>query len=96
MKRYYVYIMASARNGTLYTGITSDLAGRVYEHREGLIKGFTKTYKVHTLVYYEEHDEVHEAIAREKLVKKWKRDWKLRMIERLNPEWKDLYDDLDS
>ena len=96
MKRYYVYIMASARNGTLYIGITSDLARRAYEHKEGLIKGFTRKYRVHTLVYYEEHGDVHEAIAREKLVKKWRRDWKLRMIERLNPEWKDLYDDLVS
>ena len=96
MKRYYVYIMASARNGTLYIGITSDLARRAYEHKEGLIKGFTRKYRVHTLVYYEEHVDVHEAIAREKLVKKWRRDWKLRMIERLNPEWKDLYDDLVS
>ena len=96
MKRYYVYIMASARNGTLYVGITNDLARRAYEHKEGLIKGFTRKYRVHILVYYEEHGDVQEAIAREKLVKKWRRDWKLRMIERLNPEWKDLYDDLVS
>ena len=93
-KKYFVYIMASQRNGTLYIGVTSDIVRRVYEHKNGLIKGFTEKYKVHHLVYVEETDDVSVAITREKQLKKWKRSWKLRLIESMNPEWRDLYDEL--
>ncbi len=87
----FVYIMASARNGTLYIGVTSDLVKRVGEHREGLVPGFTQKYKVNRLVYYEEHADIREAIAAEKRMKKWKRLWKIRLIEKINPDWRDLY-----
>jgi putative endonuclease len=90
MKTYYVYILASKRNGTLYTGITNDLARRVYEHKSGLIKGFTKKYSVNKLVYFESTNNVHAAILREKRLKKWKRQWKIELIEKLNPAWRDL------
>jgi putative endonuclease len=86
-----VYILASKRNGTLYTGVTSDLVKRVYEHKNGLADGFTKKYRVHHLVYFELHGDMHAAISREKQVKKWKRAWKLELIEKNNPAWKDLY-----
>ena len=91
MKEYYVYIMASKRNGTLYTGITSDLIQRVWQHKSGEIKGFTSKYKVNMLVYYEIHEDVLEAIKREKNIKAWKRSWKLELIEKTNPLWDDLY-----
>ena len=91
MKNYYVYILSSKRNGTLYTGITSDILKRVYEHKHGLVEGFTKKYKVHYLVWYEIHQSVESAITREKQIKKWKRNWKLQLIEKENPEWMDLY-----
>ena len=87
--------MADAQNGTLYTGITSDLARRVYEHRNGLVEGFTEKYKVHMLVWFEAHASAESAISREKQIKWWKRKWKLELIEESNPEWKDLYDNLD-
>ncbi len=93
-KTYHVYILASKRNGTLYIGVTNGLARRVWEHKEGLISGFTKKYDVKLLVYYEEFQDIHEAIGREKLLKGWNRAWKLRIIEEMNPEWRDLYDDL--
>ena len=93
-KKYFVYIMASQRNGTLYIGVTSDIVRRVYEHKNGLIKGFTEKYKVHHLVYVEETDDVSVAITREKQLKKWKRSWKLRLIEEQNPKWKDFYEEL--
>jgi putative endonuclease len=96
MKQYYVYILASGKYGTLYTGITSDLVGRIYEHKEHLADGFTKKYKVNQLVYFEIHDDVHEAILREKQIKKWNRDWKINLIERDNPHWLDLYDGINS
>jgi putative endonuclease len=86
--------MASAKNGTLYIGVTPDLLKRVYEHREGLVDGFTKKYGVKTLVYYEEHGDIRDAIEREKRLKAWKRNWKIRIIEETNPTWKDLYDEL--
>lgn len=92
MKEYYVYMMASKKNGTLYTGVTSDLIKRVYEHRTGVVPGFTKTYKVNLLVYYEVHGDVMEAIKREKNMQAWKRLWKIRLIEEKNPSWDDLYD----
>jgi len=94
MKQYYVYIMASKRNGTLYVGVTSDLLRRIYEHREGIIEGFTKTYGIKTLVYYEVHPEINEAILREKRIKTWKRQWKINLIQKENPEWRDLYGDI--
>ncbi len=93
-KRPCVYIVASKRNGTLYTGVTSDLVKRVYEHKNGLADGFTKKYDVHRLVYFEMHEDMNAAIAREKQIKKWNRAWKLELIEKGNPAWKDLYDDI--
>ena len=89
-----VYILASKRNGTLYTGVTSDLVKRVWQHKIDLVEGFTKKYSVHTLVWYEIHSEMESAIMREKNIKKWKRLWKLDMIEAMNPEWNDLYDQI--
>ncbi|MBM3484204.1 MAG: GIY-YIG nuclease family protein [Alphaproteobacteria bacterium] len=94
MNSAYVYIMASRRNGTLYVGVTSDLVKRVYEHREGLVAGFTKRYGVKRLVYYETHDSIRSAIQRESTMKHWSRGWKLALIERDNPEWKDLFPSL--
>ncbi len=91
---YYVYILASRRNGTLYVGVTNNLIKRVYEHRNDLVEGFTKKYGVHRLVYYEQCEDVKSAIEREKRLKAWKRRWKLRLIEEMNPEWNDLYDEL--
>lgn len=94
MKSGYVYIMASHRNGTLYTGVTSDLPKRVDMHKREVIEGFSKRYKTKMLVYYEAHDDIREAIAREKQIKKWRRRWKLELVEEVNPEWKDLYEGL--
>ncbi len=91
MNRYYVYILASKKNGTLYIGVTNNLIKRVYEHRNGSIEGFTKKYKVHTLVYYEETKDINMAITVEKNMKKWRRQWKLELIEQFNPRWNDLY-----
>lgn len=88
---YYVYILASTRNGTLYVGVTNDLVRRVWEHREDLVAGFTKKYAVKTLVYFEEHGEIGYAIQRKTSLKRWKRQWKLDLIEKTNPEWLDLY-----
>ncbi|MGD0918526.1 MAG: GIY-YIG nuclease family protein [Thermodesulfobacteriota bacterium] len=85
-------MLCSKRNGTLYTGVTSDLAKRVYEHKNNLVDGFTKIYGVHRLVWYETHDSAENAITREKRIKKWKRAWKLKLIEQYNPEWNDLYE----
>ena len=90
-KQFYVYILASRRNGTLYTGVTSDLVKRVWQHRNGEIDGFTKKYDVKRLVYYETHQTAEPAIKREKQIKKWNRQWKLRLIEEDNPDWKDFY-----
>ena len=94
MGHYFVYIMASSRNGTLYIGVTNDLIRRVYEHMHDIVPGFTSKYQVHELVYYEIHEDILQAIAREKLLKKWHRRWKLRLIEEKNPEWIDLYHEL--
>lgn len=92
---YFVYILANKRNGTLYTGITNNIRRRTLEHKSEINgHGFTKTYQVKTLVYFEEHSDVSVAIAREKRLKKWKRIWKIRLIEKNNYEWKDLYDDI--
>ncbi len=86
--------MASGRNGTLYTGVTTDLRRRAYEHREGLLEGFTRKYDVKRLVWFETHDSVTAAIAREKAIKRWRRVWKLALIEADNPQWRDLYETL--
>lgn len=93
-KTFFVYMMASRRNGTLYIGVTSDLPGRTYIHRENLVDGFTRRYGVHRLVWYEWIDDAHAAIAREKQLKKWNRAWKIRLIEETNPYWVDLYPSL--
>jgi len=87
-----VYILASKPYGTLYVGVTSDLHGRMAEHRQGLFDGFTKKYSVKQLAYYEMHESMEEAIRREKQIKKWNRAWKIRIIEQMNPEWSDLFD----
>ncbi|MEJ8571392.1 GIY-YIG nuclease family protein [Microbaculum marinum] len=91
----WVYIMASRPYETLYVGVTSDLSRRIYEHREGLVPGFTDKYGVKTLVYVEQHATMPDAIVREKQLKRWKRAWKFELIEKLNPEWRDLYADLN-
>jgi putative endonuclease len=93
---YYVYILASQPNGTLYIGVTNDLIRRVYEHREGLADGFTKRHGVKDLVYYEIHDRVEQAIQREKNMKHWSRAWKINLIERENPLWTDLWSSIAS
>ena len=90
----YVYIMASQRNGTIYLGVTSDLPKRVYEHRKGLIEGFTKKHGCKLLVWYEAYDDIQEARATERRMKNWNRQWKLKRIERMNPDWNDLWDDI--
>ncbi len=92
MRQYYVYILASKRNGTLYIGVTNDLVKRVYQHREGITDGFTKKYNVHKLMYFEATNDIHAALYREKRLKAWKRAWKIRLIQESNPDWKDLYE----
>jgi putative endonuclease len=94
MKQYYVYILASRKNGTLYVGVTSDLIKRIYEHKQNFIEGFTNKYNVRTLVYYEVHNDIEKAIMREKQIKRWNRRWKLRLIEEMNSEWRDLYNEM--
>ncbi len=91
---YWVYILASRRNGTLYVGVTNDLIRRVQEHREGLVPGFTRKYGVKLLVYFEVHHDINVAILREKRIKRWHRKWKLELIEAHNPQWRDLWLDL--
>ena len=93
-KQFYVYILASKRNGTLYTGVTSNLIKRIWQHKNELLEGFSKKYNVKNLVYYEVHNNVGSALTREKQIKKWRRAWKLRLIEEKNPEWKDLYKEI--
>jgi len=87
----WVYILASRPFETLYTGVTTDLSRRIYEHREGLIEGFSNRYGTKTLVWYEVHEEIANAITREKQIKRWRRQWKFDLIEKMNPRWKDLY-----
>ena len=94
MKQPAVYILASRMNGTLYIGVTSDLVRRVWEHKNDLVEGFTQRYGVHRLVWYELHVTMEAAILQEKRLKEWRRAWKLRLIQRINPEWEDLYDRL--
>ncbi len=93
-KQPCVYILASKKNGTLYTGVTSNLIKRVWEHKNELAGGFSKTYGVHDLVWFEIHETMESAIAREKLLKEWKRKWKLELINKSNPSWRDMYGDL--
>jgi len=90
----YVYILASKRNGTLYVGVTSNLCNRTWQHKEKLIEGFTKDYDVSRLVYYEYHRTMKESIARETNIKRWNRAWKIRLIEKNNPDWKDLFPEI--
>ena len=92
-KQPATYILASGRNGTLYVGVTSDLIARMWQHREHVVEGFTSKYGVDKLVWYELHGTMEAAITREKRVKKWNRDWKIRMIEERNPYWNDLWDE---
>lgn len=89
---YYVYILASKRNGTLYVGVTNNLIKRIWEHKNDFVGGFTEKYGVHTLVYFEQTESIEQAILREKQIKKWKRKWKLELIEKENPNWEDLYE----
>ena len=89
-----VYILANRRNGTLYIGVTSDLVGRAWQHKSGLAEGFTHRYGVASLVWYEHHENMESAIAREKTLKKWSRSWKIRLIEESNPSWRDLYEEV--
>ena len=91
---YWVYILASAPGGTLYVGVTNDLVRRTYQHREGVVAGFTKKYQVKRLVYFEPHDTARAAIQREKNIKHWSREWKIDLIVKTNPDWRDLYDDI--
>jgi putative endonuclease len=89
---YYVYILSSKKNGTLYVGVTGNLVKRIHEHREGLLEGFTRKYRVHDLVYIEQTKDIHEALRREKQLKKWNRQWKIDLIEKENPDWIDLFE----
>jgi putative endonuclease len=91
---YFVYILASKRNGTLYIGVTNNVVKRVFEHKSGFVEGFTKKHNVKDLVYVENHSTPEEAIHREKCLKRWKRDWKIKLIETQNPLWNDLYPSL--
>ncbi|MFA5119409.1 MAG: GIY-YIG nuclease family protein [Candidatus Omnitrophota bacterium] len=91
---YYIYILAHKKNGVLYVGVSNDLIRRVYEHKNDFVEGFTKKYKVHRLVYYESVNDIISATTREKMLKKWNRQWKVELIEKANPEWNDLYDEL--
>jgi len=94
VKTYCVYVLASGRNGTLYIGVTGNLLARINQHKSGEIPGFTQRYVVHRLVYFETFRHIGDALAREKQLKRWKRQWKIRLIEQGNPEWRDLYDEL--
>ena len=93
-KIFSVYILASKKKGTIYIGVTSDIRRRLYEHKNDLIAGFTKKYKVHDLVYYESYEYISDALTREKQLKHWNRIWKVELIEKDNPKWQDLYEDL--
>jgi putative endonuclease len=94
INQYYVYILSSKKNGTLYVGVTNDLIRRVGEHKESLVEGFTNKYKINKLVYFETYNDINEAVLREKRLKKWNREWKIRLIESINPNWDDLTDKL--
>jgi len=94
MKTMWVYIMASQRNGTLYIGVTNDLVRRVWQHKQDILEGFTKKFGVHRLVYFEQFDDPERAIQREKTMKRYVRKWKLNLIEAMNPDWNDLYEEI--
>ena len=94
MKCYYVYILASRKDGALYIGVTSDLIKRVWEHKNTVTKGHTEKYNIKKLIYFEQYEEVEQAIYREKKLKAWKREWKIELIETTNPEWRDLYEEM--
>ena len=94
MKQPAVYILATGKRGTLYIGVTSNLIARTWQHREHVVEGFTKRYDVTKLVWYELHGSMEAAIFREKQLKKWNREWKLRLVQEFNPEWRDLWDDI--
>lgn len=94
MQPSYVYILSNKRNGTLYIGVTSNLVQRIWQHKNNIIRGFSSKYGLHMLVYYEEYPNIVEAIRREKCLKRWKRLWKLKLIEKVNPDWRDLYNDI--
>jgi putative endonuclease len=94
MADYWVYILSNVPRGTLYVGVTNDLVRRVHEHRESLISGFSKRYRLNMLVYFERHDAPELAIQREKNIKHWSRQWKLELVETANPEWRDLFNDI--
>ena len=96
MKQYYVYILASKKNGTIYIGVTGNLLKRVDEHKNNIVQGFTQKYNVHALVYYEQYGDINSAIAREKQLKKWNRQWKINLIEKDNPDWNDLFEEVSS
>ena len=94
MGQYFVYMLASKRNGTLYIGVTNNLLKRVHQHKNDVTEGFTRKYNVHRLVYYEVFNRIQDAITREKQMKKWKRQWKMELIEKSNPNWEDLFESL--
>ena len=94
MKQSFVYMMTNKKKGTIYTGVTGNLPSRVWQHKNNVIEGFTKQYKLHQLVYFEQCEDIRTAIQREKRIKKWKRAWKVELIEKLNPDWKDLYEEI--
>ena len=96
MRTYWVCMLCSKRNGTLYIGVTNDLSRRIFEHRNKLVPGFTSRYDVTRLVWYESYENVNEALQREKSMKRWMRAWKLEAIEKMNPDWRDLYEDLNA
>lgn len=93
-RSYYVYLLASRRKGTLYVGVTNDLSKRVWQHKQDLVDGFTKKYGVKSLVWFEQTESIESAIVREKQIKKWNRDWKVELIEKTNPQWRDLYEEI--
>ena len=94
MKEYYVHILFSVKKGTLYIDVTSNLVKRIYEHKNKFVKGFTEKYAVDKLEYFEIYEDIEQAIEREKQIKKWNRNWKIKLIEKENPNWKDLYNDI--
>lgn len=90
----YIYILANKKNGTIYTGVTNDIIRRVFEHKQGFVDGFSKKYDLKRLVYFDSFESIYDAITMEKRIKRWRREWKLALIEKLNPEWQDLYEQL--
>lgn len=94
MKKGFVYIMSNKQDGVLYIGVTSDIVKRVYEHKNSFVDGFTKQYNLKNLVYYEVYDDIEEAIKREKQLKNWHREWKMELVNKQNPNWKDLYESI--